>query len=791
MTKIGVGVGVGVGVGGAPNILAKSIFLSNGIIENNKIKSIIGSAHEPSLVDSNCLNIAVNDTISFTSLAGWSIVSKMGTATIGIVGNTVKCTGAGTLYNMVLSDGTNQHQYPLAEGGHTIAFDTYATPSHGTIACASLSWGLQREYHKNVEGFTTRIGIDTFKQSVFVDVNSDNIPDGWVNTWGNSVITTSNNIVRVTKGNSIDYYRFSLYRNATVISGKTYFTTIRARANNSLILQLRIRNITTFQSVTLTTEWQTLTCIPGVSTNTDFGLVCQNGVQGDWFEFDYVYIQESTPSHKVPKSLSSNLDAQGNSIAILGNGYFIDCETKLLFPSNAQLQAVDDHMEFFYNKYGQQKKYLYSELNHEPFGFGRVFITKTSGRVTKFVVVNPQKFTRLQFINYLTSVGESSYSYRRITNGAFVFFSLGSMSEGDTMSNYFYSSLNARGIKKNGNGNNITLDAQVINDIGLARIANGNLMYTQPREYGVSSFEVIAGEETEFAAEIASGDLVVIDVPGGKRGAYAKCNYPNFLTVGTLVTSTKQIGTTLFNNNQLYNSTFLSYAKQLWIPSGQSGVPAALCDKPLSIPFVGSGAYMGLLFKGWKADELFGVTFTNTDSINIYILSQAQYMDNFSVAGLKCVFKHNRNFTESFNPLFRNSGYLEHNLGDLMGAAPASKALWDAGMLFGSSGNLIDSMDRTILFNNQNNPREWCGFFGQTLWSSDGLTTILNTNLPLVASKNKIPCGNMIGWNVDTTAKLDSILAKCDELGILFLSPLDLIKNMQFNDYVITDFYKA
>jgi hypothetical protein len=48
----------------------------------------------------------------------------------------------------------------------------------------------------------------------------------------------------------------------------------------------------------------------------------------------------------------------------------------------------------------------------------------------------------------------------------------------------------------------------------------------------------------------------------------------------------------------------------------------------------------------------------------------------------------------------------------------------------------------------------------------------------------------MIGWDVDTLPELESILNKCDELGILFLSPLDFIKNMQFNDYNIDDFFK-
>jgi hypothetical protein len=136
-------------------------------------------------------------------------------------------------------------------------------------------------------------------------------------------------------------------------------------------------------------------------------------------------------------------------------------------------------------------------------------------------------------------------------------------------------------------------------------------------------------------------------------------------------------------------------------------------------------------------------------------------------------------------------GFLEHHPGQLVLGETTSLAVWDAGMVYGSSGRTFETIDKNLIFDNQNNPRMWCACFGHTLWGTDGLSTILNTYFPLIASKNRIYEGDMIGWGVNTIDDFNSIIAKCDELGILFLSPIDFIKNLQFNDYVADDFWKT
>lgn len=769
-------------------ILSKSTFYSDGLIENNKLKAVYGSIYEPALVDSNCLIMAIDDTISFASLSGWSIISKLGTATIIINGNTIKCTGAGTLYNLILSDGTNQHTYPLAEGGYTIAFDTYSTPSHGTINCASLLWGLQSEYHKNIEGYNTRTGIDILRQSTFTD-SGTGVPVGWVNAFGNATITTTSNVVRVTKGNSTDYFRFNISKNSILTNGVTYKITIRIRGSVSgKVVQCRLGTTIT-AIVTVTTEWQTLSTPTAVSNSTTFGLTgASEWLQGEWFEFDYVLVEQSVSSHKVPKRISSNFDAQGFTITTLGNGYFIDCETKLLFPDLPKLIEVDDHVEFFYNKLGVQNKWSYSQLNPNMFGWDRILTTKTDGRLTQFVVCQQKDFTRTQFINYLNKLGRNTYIYTKIENGAFVYFSLKSAwNDGSALSNtYEQTTLNTKGVLRSSLITKANIDAGNPNGAALTQtqsaMSEGNTFHTQRNgPYGCSAFETLPGEETLFASEIASGDLIVVDAPAAKRMAYVKLDVLDYTAIGTLVNTTKTAGTTILSNASIFG-----YANLIWIPAGQSGVPAELSEVVLNSPQV-SGS---LLFKMYTADAFFGKTFTNNDAINVYVIPVASYMNHYSKIGMKCYMNHHRSVIENYLSGIKISGWLEGHPGDLVGALISSEAAWDAGMCYTSSGGRLQTYKST-LFSNQNNPRYWCGCMGHTLWTTTPLATVLSSNLPTVSSKNQIVEGDFIGWGLDTTSEFDSFISKCDELGIIILSPLDIIKNFTFNDYVESNFYKA
>lgn len=177
--------------------VTRSKYCSDGTIVDGKLLNLKGDQNtSPTLVESNCLQMAVDDVISFADLSGWSIISHLGTATLVIDGNDVKCTNAGTLYNLILSDGANQHTYPLAEGGYVIAHDTYPTPVNGNINCSDLTWGTQDNYHKNVEGHNFRDSFDVYNEANFKTAGSG-IPVGWENIYGPITSTVTDGVVRL------------------------------------------------------------------------------------------------------------------------------------------------------------------------------------------------------------------------------------------------------------------------------------------------------------------------------------------------------------------------------------------------------------------------------------------------------------------------------------------------------------------------------------------------------------------------------------------------------------------
>jgi len=766
---------------------ARSAFYSDGLITDGKLNNLSrGQDGTPLLVESNCLEMAIDDTIDFNDLDGWSIISSGGTAVIEIDNNSVKCTTGGTLYNLILSDGISNHTYPLAEGGATKAYDTFITPVNGIINCVDLTWITQDEYHKNVEGNNYVNVFDVFKQNTFLD--GIGYPDGWVAAYATNDVTVVDGIVRVTvpAGGWSTYYYHNISKNNILTIGKSYRVTLHLRRSAPLNMQIRFGTSAAIVAFAVTTEWQTYK-IEGVANATYItitGYPSGTPVEGVWFEFDYVNIQEIVDYHYVPKRNDSLLDAAGNSISVIGNGYFIDCETKIKFPDIAIYQNIDSavNLRFFYDFEGNQRALSYSNLHDNYLRMDRVICQKTDGRLTRMIVVEPLGFTRSKFIVFLSSLGQPTYSLTKITKGAFIFFifSGGGWAARDV--------LNERGVSIILDGvamthpENWDLLDDATKNYYLEFLINGNHLYCRPpMDYGNINFELYDGEEDDFAAEIAGGDLLVFDVPGDKRGAMAKVDWPDFTTEGTLHNTTKENGGCKLDNEDL-----LGYSNVVWIPAGQSGVPEEFEEVPLSIAHSDEG---DLYYGGWKADDFFGVSFTNTDLINVYLFPSAGGL--LSEVGLKCVIQHSLRGFYNKNQDLKITGWLEISNGIMMLYDVASKGTWDGGMMFASSGGAFGTIaaTRTLLFNNQNIPRLWCGCFGHHgLGQNDDFDTILG-KIETMATNNQIRDSEWEEAWGDAEDKFDTFLAKCDSEGVLVLSPTDFIKNMMFNDYDKNDFW--
>ena len=119
----------------------------------------------PRLKGAGCADLDVGSTISFSDLSGVTILGYRGTSTVIINGNDIEATSAGTLYMLVLSDGTT---LPL-DGS---LYDVSGAGNHPT-ASSGVSYTTQDEVF-----YMARWGCSVWDGSVAVPnlLNGDPLP---------------------------------------------------------------------------------------------------------------------------------------------------------------------------------------------------------------------------------------------------------------------------------------------------------------------------------------------------------------------------------------------------------------------------------------------------------------------------------------------------------------------------------------------------------------------------------------------------------------------------------------
>lgn len=129
--------------------LYNSLGLSGTTVEDKSGNNLDGT-----LVKSHCLNATTSTVLTFSSLSGITVSSYEGTATVAKSGNTITCSVAGTLYHIVLSNGTI---IPCAEGAGTTAYD--AVNSLNATLSGTYDWNsTQDTYHYNILNGCTQVG---------------------------------------------------------------------------------------------------------------------------------------------------------------------------------------------------------------------------------------------------------------------------------------------------------------------------------------------------------------------------------------------------------------------------------------------------------------------------------------------------------------------------------------------------------------------------------------------------------------------------------------------------------
>lgn len=131
-----------------------------------------GLNNDGSFVRSHCATVTIATVLTCTtSLAGITVTSNAGTATLLIVGNTITCTLGGTAFNVLLSNGSI---IPFATGAGTQTATDFATTALVfNVTAGAIDWtATQDTYHYNIkQGFSHLGRMNAINQYVTLTSN--------------------------------------------------------------------------------------------------------------------------------------------------------------------------------------------------------------------------------------------------------------------------------------------------------------------------------------------------------------------------------------------------------------------------------------------------------------------------------------------------------------------------------------------------------------------------------------------------------------------------------------------
>jgi hypothetical protein len=167
------------------------LWLLNLGVTGSTLEDKSGLNNDGSLVKSHCATFTTSTVLTCTtSLAGITVTSNAGTATISISGNTIICSVGGTVFNVLLSNGSILH---FAEGAGTqVSTDITTTALVFNVTGGSIDWTATQDtdHYNFTKGFshlgrmnainqyvtlTSNITFSTTKFSIKVIYAPDNI----------------------------------------------------------------------------------------------------------------------------------------------------------------------------------------------------------------------------------------------------------------------------------------------------------------------------------------------------------------------------------------------------------------------------------------------------------------------------------------------------------------------------------------------------------------------------------------------------------------------------------------
>jgi lysophospholipase L1-like esterase len=148
------------------------LWLLNLGVTGSTLEDKSGLNNDGALAKSHCATFTTSTVLTCTtSLAGITVTSNAGTATISISGNTIICSVGGTVFNVLLSNGSI---LPFAEGAGTqVSTDSATTALVFNVTGGSIDWtATQDTYHYNFkQGFSYYGRMATTNQYITLTTN--------------------------------------------------------------------------------------------------------------------------------------------------------------------------------------------------------------------------------------------------------------------------------------------------------------------------------------------------------------------------------------------------------------------------------------------------------------------------------------------------------------------------------------------------------------------------------------------------------------------------------------------
>ena len=344
---------------------------------DSKLLDISSNGNDALLVGSYCGTAKIGTILTFSSaLAGdigdWTMTHQ-GTAVAVLELNRITFSTGGTIYDLLITNGTLSYHYPISENGyinslHQITvFSVGADVNNIVVTGSTLTeWtaGTQNDYHYNLQHGGSKTSGELKDNGNFEGVFTSGLAAGWVkfNTTSETeetvIVHGGSKAQRITGGAGDVIYQTKPIRKDCTYTFGAWIYCVTGKGYVSVSTgTLYATKLQTLAITTKTEEWEYVVLsfkCSGEST-TNFRVGCQ--AAGSEIIIDDVSIIGVSHAISIPALEAGTNDVLGRAIEYTGT---VNSETSIKLPVDADLIAADVDDTFFTG--GAAKEVLISSL---------------------------------------------------------------------------------------------------------------------------------------------------------------------------------------------------------------------------------------------------------------------------------------------------------------------------------------------------------------------------------------------------------------------------------------------